>query len=281
MGLAAIACSDDDTGDPSSGAGATGGSGCGQYACAGASSGGTGGTGTGSGGTGGTGAYGTGGTGTGSGGTGGTGTGGTGTGGTGTGGTGTGGTGTGGTGGVDYDSGDGPCTPASPELPTTVPAILAVPAGAVLERKVHAVGTQNYKCTATAIAGDAGYSYAWVFVNPEAKMYDSCGTQVGTHSAPSGPTHPVWVWTADGSLVEGARDQQSAVAGAIAELLLHATNHVGTGIFSSVTYIQRLETIGGVAPEPSTCTAANVDELRKVDYSAYYYFYSGPPDGGT
>jgi len=92
---------------------------------------------------------------------------------------------------------------------------------------------------------------------------------------------PEWTST-DGSIVNGTK-----VAGSggntidIPQLLLKASSTTGTGVFTNVTYIQRLNTAGGQAPA-STCNSGTVGTMTSVLYSADYYFYTGTPtDGGT
>jgi hypothetical protein len=164
--------------------------------------------------------------------------------------------------------------------PANVPDIIRAPEDVTLIHHFHAAGTQNYKCTATAGEGDAGTTYAWVFVAPEAILSDDCGNDVGTHFAGSGgAATPRWQFTADGSFVQGVKVQASPVAGAIPELLLKATQTTA-GAFADVTFVQRLATVGGAAPSAPDCNAGNVDEVRKSGYSAEYYFYAGGADGG-
>ena len=55
-------------------------------------------------------------------------------------------------------------------------------------------------------------------------------------------------------------------------LLLSAKKHLGDGVFSQVTSIQRLETNGGKAPSGG-CTQADVGMELRVPYTAVYYFY--------
>ena len=63
----------------------------------------------------------------------------------------------------------------------------------------------------------------------------------------------------------------------IAELLLQATTHAGKGIMSDVTFIQRLETVGGLAPTDG-CDASQVGVVARVPYTATYFFYkAGQP----
>jgi hypothetical protein len=183
---------------------------------------------------------------------------------------GTGGTGTGGTVGADSGAPDG-CVPET-LTPPTVAAAIQTPSGLTLTHHLHATGTQIYTCTGTAVAGtDGGLTYAWVFKAPDAKLSDSCGRAIATHFA--GPT---WQSNADGSTVKGAKVAGVTVAAtAVPWLLLSASAHTGSGMFSSVTYIQRVDTTGGIAPT-AACAAANANADNAVPYTADYYFYTGP-----
>jgi len=105
-----------------------------------------------------------------------------------------------------------------------------------------------------------------------ALLYDSCGKELVHHFG--GPT---WQWLADSSSVKGAKLAGVDVTGSIPLLLLKGTPQTATGELSEVSYIQRLDTTGGVAPAASTCTAAHVGEVTNVNYTANYYFYEGPP----
>jgi len=134
--------------------------------------------------------------------------------------------------------------------------ILNVPAGNKLSLELDAVGVQIYACQATG----------WVFQAPEADLYRN-GHLVGKHYV--GPT---WEYQ-DGSKVVGAR-----VAGftpdpsSIPWLLLRAVSNAGEGQMSKVTFIQRLDTSGGLAPT-SGCDAEHVGAVARVDYTARYVFY--------
>jgi len=190
-----------------------------------------------------------------------------------------------------FFNGGGPGT-AWMTPPGNLPAAIAVPSGATVKRHDHAIGVQVYTCTASAAggaggsgaggAGGAGGSgattYSWVLKQPDAVLYDSSFAQVGTHGL--GPN-----WTAtDGSVVNGARIAQasSTMTGAIAWLLLGASSTTGTGVFSDITYIQRLNTAGG--PATGTCDATTATTEIRIPYSADYYFFTGgatTTDGGT
>jgi hypothetical protein len=59
---------------------------------------------------------------------------------------------------------------------------------------------------------------------------------------------------------------------AIPWLLLEAKSHGGSGTFSTITHIQRLDTKGGVAPSKGCDTTHDGEEVR-VPYEATYAFY--------
>jgi len=93
------------------------------------------------------------------------------------------------------------------------------------------------------------------------------GTLIGTHFI--GPT---WQGN-DASSVVGAKVAGVAVdATAVPWLLLKATSNSGNGRFSDVTSIQRLSTVGGIAPS-TVCDATKLGAIAQVPYTAEYVFY--------
>jgi hypothetical protein len=146
----------------------------------------------------------------------------------------------------------------APVLPD---ASLAVPAGNRLAFFFDATGVQIYGCQSSAGA------YSWVFQAPEATLVDRRGHAVIQHFA--GPT---WEYL-DKSQVVGTKIAAfTADPSAIPELLLQATGHTGKGRMAGITYIQRLDTTGGLAPT-SGCDADHVGAIARVEYTATYYFY--------
>jgi hypothetical protein len=122
---------------------------------------------------------------------------------------------------------------------------------------VFGVGVQIYTWTGTS----------WSFVSPEALLFavDEDHDLVGFHFA--GPT-----WEGlDGSEVVGAViDSCTPNPDAIPWLLLGAASNEGHGIFGRVTFIQRLNTVGGKAPSvPGTVPG----QVARVPYTADYFFY--------
>ena len=156
--------------------------------------------------------------------------------------------------------------PVAPPVPPQVPAALQAPAGQVLHLEALAQGVQIYECQAKA----EGSGTAWLFKAPEATLADRAGRPLGRHYA--GPT---WEGT-DGSTVAGevkARDP-GPDATAIPWLLLAGKSNggnAGNGVFSTTKSIQRVATVGGVAPAAELCTAAG--QVMRVPYTATYYFY--------
>jgi hypothetical protein len=144
-----------------------------------------------------------------------------------------------------------------------VPPVLEVPAGNSVCFQAFATGVQIYVVTLTT----AGY--AWVFQAPEANLYANAGLTglIGTHYA--GTT-----WESiSGSKVAGAKLQAVTVdATAIPWLLLGAVSSQGPGVLEGVTYIQRVNTAGGLAPSTGA-DASHVGEVARVPYTAEYYFY--------
>jgi len=133
-----------------------------------------------------------------------------------------------------------------------------MPAGSEsLKRVIHAKGVQIYECR----------EQKWVFVAPDADLFDTQGNRVGRHFA-----GPSWEATGDGSRVLGTVKSRAEApeAGAIPWLLL-STKSVGRhGYFSDVTSIQRVATRGGVPPG-SACPHDGL--VARVAYSADYYFF--------
>lgn len=152
-----------------------------------------------------------------------------------------------------------------------------MPAGATLTIHDHAIGAQIYTCTASGGVDGGATTYAWALKAPDAILYDAAFAPVGTHGA-----GPHWTST-DGSVVNGTKLQQadSPSADAIPWLLLKAASTSGSGVFTDISYVQRLNTAGGKAPSTG-CDQTTVNTDTRVNYAAdYYFFTSGGSDGGT
>jgi hypothetical protein len=139
----------------------------------------------------------------------------------------------------------------------TVPDNLKPGGSEKLARVVPAKGVQIYECR----------DGKWAFVAPEAELFDAAGKKIGRHYA-----GPHWE-AADGSkIVAAVKERADAPAGgSIPWLLLSAKSVGGEGSFSKVTSIQRVATVGGVAPA-GQCSQPG--ERASVRYTADYYFFT-------
>ncbi len=145
------------------------------------------------------------------------------------------------------------------------PAEITPPAGNKAAMTLMGVGMLAYECKAVA---DKPGTFAWTFAGPDAKLLDADKKEVGKYYA--GPT---WEST-DGSKVTGKQLAVSpGAAGAIPLQLVQAAPATGKGAMTDVTYIQRLKTVGGVAPATPACAVANVGAKTTVAYSADYVFF--------
>jgi Protein of unknown function (DUF3455) len=181
-----------------------------------------------------------------------------------------------------------------------VPDNLEVQAGNKVYLAGHGVGTQNYICLAcpnaiTPAAKCPASGFAWAFFGPQATLFEvdeGDGEQIITHfNSPNpveaGQERPTWQHSRDTSTVwanntfppaQSSTDVAFVRQGAIPWLLLpFAGTQVGpTGgdRLTETTFIQRLNTDGGVAPAPGTCAApADAGKKALVPYSADYFFY--------
>src|SRR5882672_9573723 len=116
---------------------------------------------------------------------------------------------------------------------------------------------------------DQAGGYEWAFVAPEADLFDVRGNRIGRHYG-----GPHWE-SADGSKVLGALKERAdaPAADAIPWLLLGAKSVGSQGSFSSVTSIQRVNTVGGSAPKAG-CSQATAGTPARIDYTADYYFFT-------
>jgi hypothetical protein len=159
------------------------------------------------------------------------------------------------------------CASSHPPTSTVqVPDKLKPGANESLAMIVPAKGVQIYECRART---DQVGEYAWAFVAPEADLFDAHGNRTGRHYA-----GPHWEAT-DGSKILGTvKDRADApMADAIPWLLLSARSVGSEGSFSKVTSIQRVNTVGGVAPKAG-CSQATAGTPARINYTADYYFFT-------
>ncbi len=148
-------------------------------------------------------------------------------------------------------------SPAAAHASQPVPAAIKVPAGNKQFLSAHAIGVQIYACGATG----------WTFVAPRANLYDHRGRLIITHFA--GPT---WQAKDAGQVVGKLAASAPGDATAIPWLLVSAVSTT-PGALDDTTFIQRVNTTGGLAPAAATCTTATVGTQAEVPYAADYRFW--------
>jgi Protein of unknown function (DUF3455) len=153
---------------------------------------------------------------------------------------------------------------ASP-LTAQVPEALKPAANETLAMIVAAKGVQIYECRNRK----DGAGVEWAFVAPDADLFDARGLAIGRHGA--GP-----YWQArDGSRIVGTLQARADApnAGAIPWLLLVTKSTGPDGTFAKVTSIQRINTVGGLAPS-TPCTRETTGTSARIDYTADYLLFA-------
>jgi hypothetical protein len=181
--------------------------------------------------------------------------------------------------------------------PPPVPEKIQVPAGAEAFLVGHARGTQNYVCLPTT----SGFAYT--LFTPEATLFRDNGKQIITHFFGPNPLKPntdprvvavgpiravwqrsdtstVWGFVEQGHSATSSTDPDFVAQGAIAWLLVTVEDAQGgpTGgdALTKTTFIQRLNTVGGLAPSTGCSSSEDVGKQAFMPYRADYFFYEGP-----
>ncbi len=143
------------------------------------------------------------------------------------------------------------------ELPSPLCDSVQAPPGNKAAVRLYAQGVQIYRWNGAS----------WVFVEPVATLYADANFhgKVGVHYG--GPT---WETNNGGKVVATLQEKCSPDPTAIPWLLLQAVSTEGPGVFSRVTYLQRVNTKGGLAP---TAPGSSIGAVAEVPYSAEYVFY--------
>jgi hypothetical protein len=143
---------------------------------------------------------------------------------------------------------------------------LEPPANQVPVLFAYAQGVQRYVCKEKE---QAKGSFEWTLKEPQAKLADVNGREIGSHSA--GPT-----W----QLADGSKAVKKKLIASVPALqsdgvpwLLLETEPSGKGALARTQYVQRVDTVGGAAPATG-CDAAHAGKTLDVDYRATYVFYA-------
>jgi hypothetical protein len=126
--------------------------------------------------------------------------------------------------------------------------------------ELSASGVQIFRCEPDKDG------YHWTFRLPEAELRDSRGQIVGRHGAQYSFEN------LDGSRLLGSIVGYDSASsdGAVPWLLLQ-TRSYGQGDFERITYVQRVDTEGGMPPKQ--CGAEQSNQVLRVPFSAKFVFY--------
>jgi hypothetical protein len=158
-----------------------------------------------------------------------------------------------------------------------LPSDLVVEAGNKPYRSAYAEGTQAYICLPSG----------WTFYGPQATLFDKNGKQAITHFLSPNPDEfgtlrATWQHSKDTSAVWAMATKIYSEAdyvapGAIPWLLLKVVGAedgtFGVGKVSYTTFIQRVNTTGGVMPTTGCSVPTDVGKKQFVPYTADYIFY--------
>ncbi len=173
--------------------------------------------------------------------------------------------------------------------PPPLPAGLApVPPGQKLFLVGHAVGTQNYVCR------PSGAGFAYVLFTPEATLFGGDGGQVITHYFSPNPFEPntdtkvvsdgmiraTWqhrdtstVWAKLHQPNGAVTVDPTAIAWLLLDVVGAQNGPTGGDKLSGTTFIQRLNTTGGLAPTTGCSSLTDVGNQAFIPYTADYFFY--------
>lgn len=176
--------------------------------------------------------------------------------------------------------------------PPPVPDKIQVEPGQKVFFVGHGVGTQNYVCLPTATG--VGFQ----LFTPEATLFDDRDRQLTTHffgpNLNPKPGQDAKELNAIRATWEDSRDTSTVWAKAIAQatsttdpgfvdkdaiawVLLAVVGAqegpTGGGKLTDTTFIQRLNTVGGLAPSTGCASPADIGTEAFMPYSADYFFY--------
>jgi uncharacterized protein DUF3455 len=165
----------------------------------------------------------------------------------------------------------------------------------------HAVGTQNYVCLPAGVDAQGHPRFAFKLFTPEATLFTDDLKQLTTHffspnlnpneleTSPTppfadGPIRATWQHSRDSSIVwaevkngDASTDSGFVKDGAVAWLKLTVVGSddgpTGGDTLSKSTFVQRLNTSGGLAPKTGCGSLEDVGTQAFMPYTADYFFY--------
>jgi hypothetical protein len=164
--------------------------------------------------------------------------------------------------------------------PPIVPAALEVPAPNQAFLVGHATGTQNYVCQPGASLGRV----AWTLFTPEATLFGERNDQLITHFFSPNPdeagavVRATWESSIDTSMVWARANaavtvDPNSIAWVLLERVGAQPGPTGGHAISDATFIQRVNTHGGLAPSTGCDGPSDLGRKAFQPYTADYFFY--------
>jgi Protein of unknown function (DUF3455) len=169
--------------------------------------------------------------------------------------------------------------------PPPVPANIVVPEGNHAYFVGHGVGFQNYVCSPSKSVGQV----EWTLFTPEAHLFGDAGEQLTSHFFSPNPDEgntairATWRDSQDSSTVwakanAASSDPAFVNPGAVAWVLLQVVGKqvgpTGGANLTRTTFIQRLSTVGGLAPATGCDVPTDLGAKAFMPYTADYFFFT-------
>jgi hypothetical protein len=161
--------------------------------------------------------------------------------------------------------------------PPSVPHDIRVPDGAKLFLVGHGVGTQNYVC------GPSGTGFAFSLFTPEATLFTDDDKQLTTHffspnPFENGTIRATWEHSRDTSTVWGkvvgqVNVREDSIPWLRVDIQGAVPGPAGGDKLTPTKFIQRINTVGGVAPATGCADATDIGNKAFVPYTADYLFF--------
>jgi hypothetical protein len=166
--------------------------------------------------------------------------------------------------------------------PPRVPPTLVVETGNKVAFIGHGVGTQNYVCL------PSGTGFAYALFTPQATLFDRADREIITHFFSPNPDEQgairaTWQNSRDAStvwaqaFVPPSFDPNFVARNSVPWLVLKVVGKKegprGGDALTDTTFIQRINTQGGVAPATGCASPADVGNKQFVQYTADYVFF--------
>jgi len=146
----------------------------------------------------------------------------------------------------------------------------------------HAFGSQNYECQPSASLGRV----AWTLFTPQATLFGEVGNQLITHFNSPNPdegkgaivVRATWQDSTDSSRIWAkatgmATVDPTAIPWVRLEVVGARRGPTGGDELSESTFVQRVNTQGGLAPTTGCDLLNDVGRRAFVPYTADYFFY--------